>query len=249
MTDSPKRRAERVRHEVKRREVHVVGVEPVGASLLSITLGGEDLAGFTSLGFDDHVKFIFDNGGEEPEKRDLTPRRWNPELNQLTLELAFHEGGAACEWVKTAEPGAKCVVGGPKSSIVIPVDYDWHVLVGDLTAVPAIARRLEQLPAGCRAYVFVLAPLEEDRRELTSDAKVEQHWAASEDELIADLRALPFPAGEGFVWCAGESHLMAQLREVVLREKEHPLQSTRIAGYWMRGAKGEHSTLVSGLDA
>jgi NADPH-dependent ferric siderophore reductase len=248
MTEVTQRRPERVRHELKRRQVHVVGVQPVGASLLSVTLGGEDLAGFTSLGFDDHIKFIFDNGGPEPEKRDLTPRQWNPALNQLTLELAYHDGGAACEWVKAAMPGASAVIGGPKSSIVIPVDYDWHILAGDLTALPAIARRLEQLPADSRAFVCVLAPLEADRRALVSQAQVEYGWAASEDELVALLRQFPFPEGEGFVWCAGESHLMSRLRDVVLGEKSHPLQATRIAGYWVRGAVGEHETLVSGLD-
>lgn len=48
----------RVRHEARRRLLEVVGVRHVTPRLVRITLGGERLAGFTSLGFDDHVKVI-----------------------------------------------------------------------------------------------------------------------------------------------------------------------------------------------
>jgi len=247
MNDPIQRRAQRIRHEAKRREVHVVAVEQVSPSLLAVTFGGDDLAGFTSLGFDDHIKFIFAGDGAEPEKRDLTPRRWDPALNQLTIELAWHAGGAACEWVKTAAPGQKAVIGGPKSSIVIPPDYDWHLLAGDLTALPAIARRLEELSAGTRAFVFVFAPEAGDRRALPSAAEARLNWAASAEDLVEQVRAFALPEGDGFVWCAGESSLMGALREVILGEKGHSPQAARIAGYWTRGAKGEHETLVSGL--
>lgn len=31
--------------------------------------------------------------------------------------------------------------------MVIPLAYDWHLLIGDETALPAITRRLVELPA------------------------------------------------------------------------------------------------------
>ena len=43
-------------------------------------------------------------------------------------------------------------------SFVIPTGFDWHLLAGDDTALPAIARRLEELPAGARADVILEAP-------------------------------------------------------------------------------------------
>ena len=37
---------------------------------------------------------------------------------------------------------------------MIPTTFDWHLLIGDDTGLPAIARRLEELPAGARAVVL-----------------------------------------------------------------------------------------------
>ncbi len=54
-------RAERVRHQPRRRELDVLRVEKIAAHMIRVTLGG-DLDGFTSLGFDDHVKLFFPTG-------------------------------------------------------------------------------------------------------------------------------------------------------------------------------------------
>ena len=48
-------RVERVRHELRRRDVEVLRVERIGASFVDITFGGDSLATFVSDGFDDHV--------------------------------------------------------------------------------------------------------------------------------------------------------------------------------------------------
>ena len=53
--------------------------------------------------------------------------------------------------------GDRVLVGGPRGSFVVPADYDWHLLVGDPTALPAIRRRLEELPAGTRVTVIAQA--------------------------------------------------------------------------------------------
>ena len=51
----------RVRHEPRRRMLTVKQVETIAAHMVRITLSG-DLEGFTSLGFDDHVKLFFPDG-------------------------------------------------------------------------------------------------------------------------------------------------------------------------------------------
>ena len=78
------RTPQRVRHQPRRRELDVLRVEKIAAHMIRVTLGG-DLDGFTSLGFDDHVKLFFPTGkvgadGEpEFESRDYTPRRYDPQ--------------------------------------------------------------------------------------------------------------------------------------------------------------------------
>ena len=48
------------------------------------------------------------------------------------------------------------MVGGPRgSSIISSEGIDSHLLIGDETALPAIGRRLEELPPGSRALVVI----------------------------------------------------------------------------------------------
>jgi NADPH-dependent ferric siderophore reductase len=147
----------RVRHELKLRDLAVAAVERLSPGFVAITLRGEALADFTSLGFDDHVKLMFGDAGDAQVRRDYTPRRFSREARELTIEFALHGAGAASDWARKAQVGDRLLVGGPRGSMIVPLALGWHVLVGDATALPAISRRLEELPAGSRAFVFVLA--------------------------------------------------------------------------------------------
>jgi len=230
---------QRVRHELKRRELTVAAVEPLGPGFVAITFTGEELADFVSASFDDHVKLMFDESAETPVRRDYTPRRFDRKQRTLTLEFALHGHGAASDWARTAQVGQRLTVGGPRGSFVMPLALDWHLLVGDTTALPAISRRLEELPEGSRAFVFVLAD-EADRRDFASRAKVELHWAATNEELLAALEQLALPAAQaGFAWGGGEASLMARVRQV-LADKGVPKQHMRVSSYWKRGVADHH---------
>lgn len=239
------RRVQRVRHDIVRRELAVRRVEALSPHVRAITLGGAALAGFTSLSFDDHVKLFFApvQPGEEGARRDYTPRRYDPVAQELTLEFALHGDGPAAAWAAQAEVGQALTVAGPRGSFIIPSDYDWHLLIGDETALPAIARRLEELPAGARVIALLLMPDAADRRALQTSADLQLQWLDSEAALLAALRALELPAGEGYAWCAGEAGCMAALRRVLVEEKGHDRQALRAAAYWKRGASGHHEAL------
>jgi NADPH-dependent ferric siderophore reductase len=237
------RRVRRVRHELRRRELAVVRVEPLGPGFTSVTFGGEALADFVSDSFDDHVKFMLEEeAGGEPVRRDYTPRRFDRERRELTIEFAFHGHGQASEWARRAQVGQRVVIGGPRGSMIIPLDYDWHLLAGDATALPAIRRRLEELPRDVQAIVIAQVDAAE-RAGLNFPRDVRVQWVDSDEELVAALRALPLPAGEGFAWAAGEASTMAQLRQVLLAEKGHPREAARVAAYWKRGASAHHENL------
>jgi NADPH-dependent ferric siderophore reductase len=230
------RRVQRVRHEVRRREVEVARVEPLTPNFVSLTFAGASLAGFSSEGFDDHVKFNFpDAAGGEWLKRDYTPRRFDPARLELTIEFLLHGHGAASEWAHTAQPGFPAIVGGPKNSMLIPADYPWRLLAGDATALPAICRNLEELPAGVEAFVLVKLDDPADRRELRSAARLHVEWLAGSDDLPGAVRDLRLPEGEGFAWCAGEAADMTRARDVLRNDKGHPLEAMRVANYWKSG--------------
>jgi NADPH-dependent ferric siderophore reductase len=241
-TDLSTRRVQRVRHEIKRRELQVVRVESVTPHFRSVTFAGDALEGFISASFDDHVKFMLDADGPEPVRRDYTPRRYDAAAGELTLEFALHGDGPAASWAAQAEPGQRAIIAGPRGSFVIPMDYDWHLFAGDETAMPAIARRLEELPQGARAIV-VLHTDEEDRREFSTKASLSVQWVDSPESLVAAVRALELPAGEGYAWCAGEAAGMAALRSVLVDEKGHDRHAIRASAYWKRGAIAHHEDL------
>lgn len=243
MADStPGRRVQRVRHELKRRDLAVLRVQDLTPHLRAITFGGESLADFTSDSFDDHVKFLLDGGGGEPVGRDYTPRSFDGATRELVIEFALHGDGPASRWAAQAAPGQRVTVGGPRGSFIVPLDYEWHLLAGDTSALPAIARRLEELPAGSRAIAIVQAA-PEDRRPLATQADLTLTWVDSAEDGLAALRALALPAGEGYAWFAGEAKAAAEARRILVEDKGHPRHAIRAAAYWKRGAAAHHENL------
>lgn len=242
-TPQATRRVQRVRHELRRRELQVLRVRPLGEHFVAITFGGPELEGFTSLSFDDHVKFMLEVDSAEPVRRDYTPRHHDARRGELTLEFALHGDGRACGWARQAQPGQRALIGGPRGSLIIPLDWDWHLLAGDATALPAIHRRIEELPAGARAFVLVQVDSEADQRQWSTAADVHTQWVTSSDDWLAALRDLRLPAGEGFAWCAGEASVMAQARRMLIQDKGMAKENIRAAAYWKRGASAFHENL------
>lgn len=237
------RTVQRIRHEVKFRDVKVAATRQTGANMLSITFRGEDLKDFVSMSFDDHIKFVFPDAAGEQVRRDYTPTGHDPQRGELTLEFALHAEGAATDWARQAKVGMDAVIAGPRGSMVVPLDYDWHLLIGDLSALPAITRRLKEFGPGAKVSVIAEIAHVGDLREFDTQAEVDVKWVASDEELLTAVRALPLPAGEGYIWAAGEAATMKTLRAVLAEEKAHPKEAMRVSAYWKRGASDFHEKL------
>jgi NADPH-dependent ferric siderophore reductase len=266
----PNRTPQRVRHELKFRLVEVLKSERLSPGMLRITLGGADLAGFHSPGFDDHVKLFFPDpvtgelvlpragpdgpqapsDGPRPTMRDYTPRHFDPDALTLAIDFAVHEAGPATTWALQAAPGQRLGVGGPRGSFLLPTDFDWHLLVGDDTALPAIARRLAELPAGARAMVLAEVDSAADELPLTSASTVEVHWVhragAAPGEaapLLDRLAGLPFPPGDFHAWVACETGVAKAIRAHLVGERGAQPGWTKAAGYWRRGSVATHDSI------
>ena len=233
----------RVRHELRIREVEVVRVLPLSKNFISVTFSGEDLADFTSLSFDDHIKFMFTNAKGEAVRRDYTPREFNVEKRELTIEFALHDGGDASAWAQQATVGQHVSIGGPRGSMVIPMDYDWYVLIGDATALPAIHRRIEELPQNARATVIMQIADLDDSRQFQTQAEVAVTWVTDSTALIAAIKSLNLAAGDGFIWCAGEASSMATIKQILLTDKNHSSKDMSVGSYWKQGLSDFHERL------
>jgi NADPH-dependent ferric siderophore reductase len=254
-TDLDPRTPRRVRHEPRRRELRVKGVEKIAAHMIRVTLGG-DLEGFVSLGFDDHIKVFFPDPSApadgEPQfvSRDYTPRRYDLPTRRLDIEFAIHEAGPATRWAEQVQRGQSLRIGGPRGSFIIsPTAFDWHLLVGDETALPAIARRLAELPGGTRAVVVAEVDGPDDHVPFESAGDVKVTWAyrdgaapGASDVLARTLKTLPLPKGDYYAWVACESLIAKALRAQLIADHGANPKWMRAAGYWRRGAIAVHET-------
>ena len=236
------KRIQRVRHEIKMREVTVSAVEQLAPGFVCVTFTGDSLDDFVSASFDDHVKFVMQDTGGERVMRDYTPRHYDRAARTLTIEFALHAQGQASDWARAAQVGRPAVIAGPRGSMIIPMDYEWQLLAGDETALPAIRRRLEELPAGTTGHVLVSGAAA-SALAFDSAANVKLQVEPSAAAVVAALRALTLPAGDGFVWYAGEAALAKQVRDIVFVEKGFSRDAARISAYWKQGAQGHHEDL------
>lgn len=236
-------RIRRVRQEPRRRQLQVLRVDALSPHVHSITFGGDDLADFASHAFDDHVKvFLPVPEGGEAVARDYTPRRFDAGTRELCIEFALHGEGPAARWAREARTGDRLTVGGPRGSFIVPDDLDWYLLVGDSSSLPAVLRRLEELPASARVQAIVQMDAA-DRRALPPAAQGRLQWVSDAAACRAALQAWQPPTGAGFAWCAGEATQMSELRRVLVEDKGVDRRAVRAAAYWKRGASGHHERL------
>lgn len=237
------RRVERVRFEPRRRELSVADVVRPTPGFARITLAGPELEGFRSLSFDDHVKLFVPRPDGGVAMRDVTPCAFDAARRTLRIEIALHGHGPASAWAARARPGQSATIGGPRGSMIVPVDWGWHLLAGDASALPAIARRLEELPEGAFARVLVHVDDAADERPLGSAARLQVTWVRTTGQWLQALRGEALPAGEGFAWLAGEARAVAQARTILLAGHGHPKEALRAAAYWKQGAADFHEHL------
>jgi NADPH-dependent ferric siderophore reductase len=241
----------RVNHEIKRRKLQVLRVTDITPKMRRITLHGPDLAGFLSLGVDDHVKLFFpitpqevqaletltlpgtEGDGPRPPMRDYTPRRYDPAAGELDIDFVLHGEGPAASWAAQAQPGQFLHIGGPRGSMIVPDIFDSYLLIGDETALPAIGRRLEELTANRSALVVVEVADQAEQQVFDSQAQVDVIWIVRGEQSLLDVtRRLEMPEGRLYAWVATEAALSRKLRRVLLDEFGLEEEFVKVAGYW-----------------
>jgi NADPH-dependent ferric siderophore reductase len=238
----------RVRHETRRRQLSLAAIEPLTPQMLRLRFTSPDLHDFVSAGYDDHVKLFFPNGDGKPAMRDFTPRIFDTERGTLVIDFALHEAGPATQWAAAARVGDTLECGGPRGSTVVPDDFDWYLLIGDETALPAIGRRIEELRAGVPVASFVVSAGGEPQSFPTRAAWTPRWIArgASSDDaalLRTALADYDMPKGEGHVWIAAEASVARQLRSYIADERRQPREWIKAAGYWKRGQTEVHEKI------
>lgn len=261
------RATRRERHGITVRRVQVAQVQRLTPHMLRITVQGDELQGFASPGFDDHVKLLFPGadgrldlpplteqglppGPLREAMRDYTPHSFDAAARTLQLDFAVHEAGPATAWALQARPGQQLGIAGPRGSMVVPTAFDGYLLVGDETALPAIGRRLRELPAGSHAIAIVEVDSAADEQPLASAATLQLRWVhrnggpgGQAEGLLQALAQVDAPAGDYQVWIAAESAVAKALRTAAVTRHGAAPQWTKAAAYWRRGSVAAHEVI------
>ena len=239
----PKHEIRKVRLEAIWRTLTVTSKQFVTPQMLRVNLHSNELDTFESPSHDDHVKLLLRSGSSTTETvmRDFTPRAWNSSAGTFVLDFALHAEGPAVDWARSAKVGDTLQVGGPRGSVCVPDDFDWYLLVGDATALPAIARRVEPLRPGVPVTVIALIPGEAEVQPFDTACECKVNWLISDGDAERDLSLVRtslaqyvLPSGDGFIWAAGEALFTKAVHAWAVEERGHPAEWVKAAEYWRR---------------
>jgi NADPH-dependent ferric siderophore reductase len=212
-------------------DAEVLRRERLSDHLVRLVLGGPGLAGFASTGIpDEWVGLVVPS---QFQSRYYTVRSWTGA--ELTLDVVVHDVGLVTEWALRDGPGD--VVGDtvtitePKGSFAMPAGAAWLMLVGDLTALPAMARIASTTTVSTRIWAEVPDDL---AGYLPAGADVT--WLSppgdGESRLAEAVETIDWPAGDGYFWMAGESAQMRAIRKHLMRDRRLPSTAYDVMGYW-----------------
>jgi NADPH-dependent ferric siderophore reductase len=178
--------------------------------------------------------------GRRPLIRTFTPRNLRTDPPELDLDIVLHGDEGASGWAATAGPGDPAAISGPGRGYEIDPDADPLLLLGDESAVPAIAQLLETIPDRTPVVVHVEVDRPDARLDLPQHPKASVTWHDAGDAggkaLLAALAGEE--VGDGArVWAAGEASAVQRLRKH-LAERGIDRSRTTVRGYWKAGRAG-----------
>ena len=242
------------------RTVEVSRVERLSPRMVRATLEGPQLEGFVLDQPAASVRLLLPAGdfviptwngnefllpdGRRPALRTFTPRRFDPAVPELDVDVVLHGRGVASEWAERAAPGDRVALSGPGRGYAVDADAPAFLLAGDETAIPATGQLLEVLPHDrpVRVHVEVAHP---DARILLPEhpaATVEWHdlptSAPPGDALVAAVCSTVLVPGTR-VWVAGEAAAVQRIRKHLFGDVGLPRSETTVRGYWKHGRAGD----------
>lgn len=213
--------------------------ERITPHMIRVTFGGDGLAvdnGFT----DRYVKLLFPVGDRFPDNMDTLPRDQMPprrtytvrshdaDRDELTIDFVHHgDSGLAGPWAAAAEPGDELYFLGPGGAYAPDRTADWHLLVGDESALPAIGAALEALPQDATVLAVIGSA---EPQQLPHEAR----WVDPAD-VVTTVRDLAFPTGRVHAFVHGEAGMVKQLRDHLTGDRGLTREQLSISGYWRRG--------------
>jgi NADPH-dependent ferric siderophore reductase len=218
----------------------VLASEPISPSLHQVELTAPELEGFRYEPGQD-VMLLVAADGRRPVRRRYTIRALDRETLTLTLQIVRHGEGPGERWLSAVQPGDTVEGIGPRGKITIFPEADWHLFLGDESAMPAILAMTEALPGDADATLVIEVPDPDDEQDLLAPARTRLSWlhrfsrpAGDQALLAAEAAEAELGEGTGHAYIFGEATVVLRLREILagrgLRENQISPKA-----YWGRG--------------
>lgn len=236
-------------------------VEQLTPHMVRVVLAGEGLADFEPLDFTDaYINLALPRPGapyempvdldavreqlprdQWPARRRYTVRHWDRTRRQLTLDFVVHgDDGVAGAWAANAKPGDALQFTGPAGSYRPGPNASWHLMVGDESALPAIAASLAAVPDGVPVVVRLVCDGPADELPLDTPGVLDVLWlhrngdTGDVDNLAQATRDLTFPSGRVQGFLHGEAEEIRRVRRHLLAERQLPKAALSASAYWRR---------------
>ena len=220
--------------------LEVVSTQLLTPHMQRIELTAAELEGFSFAPGQD-VMLLVAAESSRPVRRRYTIRHLDPARRLLTLDIVRHGDGPGERWLRSARPGDRIEGIGPRGKITPSPSADWHLFIGDESAVPAIFAMTESLPGDSVATLVLEVPEPDDEQELLAPARARVSWlhrltgrAGEPAALTAEAAEVELPPGAGHAYLLGEASVVLRLREV-LAGRGLPDAQMSPKAYWGRG--------------
>lgn len=174
------------------------------------------------------------DGMRRPQLRAFTVRHFDPDSLLLEFDIALHADGFATRWVASARPGDVIGLSGMRREFAAGAGIDRHLLVGDATALPGIARIADALTPGATATVYLTEVDRSDRELIPAKRGVTVYWV-SDTSLSQVIRQRESAGGRVQAWLAAEATVVRELRALVRDELGVARDDLHAAAYWKSG--------------
>jgi NADPH-dependent ferric siderophore reductase len=208
----------------QRYDATVLSRVPISPHLVRLTLS---VPGLESTGIPDEWVGLVAPG--QFQVRYYTVRAL--EGDRLVLDVVVHAEGLVTDWATGDCVGDHVIVTAPQGSFEPPAEAAWLLLVGDLTAMPAMARIAEATDLPTRVWAEVADDLT-GYLPTSTDVTWLEPPAEGQSRLAAVVEGIDWPDGDGYFWMAGESAQMRAIRKHLMRERHLPSTAYDVMGYW-----------------
>lgn len=227
----------------------------LGAGMVRITLGGEDMHNYPTTGIgDEYVRLFFPDmpdedvrlpfvtergwdfaGGVEPSQmRTYTIRNHRP--GEVDIDFVEHDGGIAAVWALQARPGQQVGINPPKALYNRPGWARRQILVADEPALPAALRIAELTADGVETLVIVEVRGADYQLQAEADG-VAYTWLRGTgnghgpSELVRTLQRATIDE-QTYVWVASETRLTREARAYLRQKRALAKDAYKCVGYW-----------------